>query len=285
MGTASSEQRSRSVKYGSRANRSSRVASATTSGSPRALDVAQHRHRHRGLPGRRRDRGRLPAGRGQQPVAAVVAPQQQVHAGGAGHRAEHLDHAGVQPLDAGLRAQRLGGGQDAEQVDRPGRDRRVARGGRRRSSRPIRPQVGRRSGRPSRAGRPSRSRPRRRTASAGLGEQVVAGVFDAVGEVEAGRAFGDQGPVPRPPAGRRPRAARRRRRGRRRGSRRPPRPARPRAAAAGAGSSPARPRRGRPATASPRPARPAARRARHRRRRGTCPARASPRSRRATAVG
>jgi hypothetical protein len=25
-----------------------------------------------------------------------------VHAGGAGHRAEHLDHAGVQALDAGL---------------------------------------------------------------------------------------------------------------------------------------------------------------------------------------
>ena len=33
---------------------------------------------------------------------------------------------------------------------------------------------------------------------AGLGEQVVAGVVDAVGEVEAGRAFGDQRPMPRP---------------------------------------------------------------------------------------
>ncbi len=72
---------------------------------------------------------------------------------------------------------------------------------------------------------------------AGLGEQVVAGVFDAVGEVEAGRVFGDQGPMPWPLRAGRPRAARRRRRGRRRGSRRPPRPAPPRAAAAGAGSS------------------------------------------------
>ena len=62
---------------------------------------------------------------------------------------------------------------------------------------------------------------------AGLGEQVVAGVVDAVGEVEAGRVFGDQGPVPRPLTARRPRAGRRRRPARRRGSRRPPRPARP----------------------------------------------------------
>ena len=109
---------------------------------------------------------------------------------------------------------------------------------------------------------------------AGLGEQVVAGVVDAVGEVEAGRAFGDQGPVPRAAGAGRPRAGRRRRPGRRRGSRRPPRPARPRAAAAGAGSCPARPRRVRPATASPRPVRPAGRRARHRPRRG--PARRGP---------
>ena len=120
---------------------------------------------------------------------------------------------------------------------------------------------------------------------AGLGEQLVAGVVEAVGEVEAGRALGDQGPVPGPLARRRPRAGRRRRRGRRRGSRRPPRPARPRAAAAGAGSCPARPRRGRPASrvtssssdssaarSSPWPAR-------------ACPARANPRSSRATAVG
>ena len=33
---------------------------------------------------------------------------------------------------------------------------------------------------------------------AGLGEQLVTGVFEAVGQVEAGRAFGDQGAVPRP---------------------------------------------------------------------------------------
>ena len=33
---------------------------------------------------------------------------------------------------------------------------------------------------------------------AGLGEQGIAGVLDAVGEVEAGRAFGDQRPMPGP---------------------------------------------------------------------------------------
>ena len=113
---------------------------------------------------------------------------------------------------------------------------------------------------------------------AGLGEQVVAGVLEAVGEVEAGRALGDQRPVPWPLPLARPRAARRRRPGRRRGSRRPPRPARLRPAAAGAGSCPARPRRGRPATGSPRPARTAGRRARQRRLSRACPARASPRS-------
>jgi hypothetical protein len=31
---------------------------------------------------------------------------------------------------------------------------------------------------------------------AGLGEQVVAGVFDAMGQIEAGRVFGDEGPMP-----------------------------------------------------------------------------------------
>ena len=30
-----------------------------------------------------------------------------------------------------------------------------------------------------------------------LGQQLVAVVVDAVGQIEAGRAFGDQGPVPR----------------------------------------------------------------------------------------
>ena len=90
-----------------------------------ALGVAQHRHRHGGfVPGAAdRDGVAVAAGCGQQPVLALGVPQQQVHAGGAGHRAEHLDHAGVQPVDAGLRAQRLGRGQDAEQVEGPGRDR------------------------------------------------------------------------------------------------------------------------------------------------------------------
>jgi hypothetical protein len=33
---------------------------------------------------------------------------------------------------------------------------------------------------------------------AGLGEHVIADMVEAVGEVEASRAFGDQSPVPRP---------------------------------------------------------------------------------------
>ena len=65
----------------------------------------------------------------------VLVPQQQVDAGGAGHRAEHLDDPGVQAVDAGLRAQRLGGGQDAEQVDRAGRDARALRWRRQRAGR------------------------------------------------------------------------------------------------------------------------------------------------------
>ena len=42
-----------------------------------------------------------------------------------------------------------------------------------------------------------RRRAPREVVLAGLGEKVVAGVLDAVGEKEPGRAFGDQGPVPR----------------------------------------------------------------------------------------
>ena len=111
-----------------------------------ALDVAQHRHRHRVLVAGAGDRGSAAGGCGQQPVVLVVAPQQQVDAGGAGHRAEHLDHPGVQPLEAGLRAQRLGGGQDAEQVERAGRDRRarpaeISRAGRGRDRRSCGPLV------------------------------------------------------------------------------------------------------------------------------------------------
>ena len=109
---------------------------------------------------------------------------------------------------------------------------------------------------------------------AGLGEKVVAGVFEAVGEVEAGRAFGDQGPMPGALAlgDLAPRGVE----GEGGGAEvaEPPRPARPRAAAAGAGSCPARPRRGRPASGSPRRVRTAGRAARHRRRRG--PARPGP---------
>jgi hypothetical protein len=65
---------------------------------PRPLHVAQHRHRQRLFT--------VPVS-GAEPVLLLVAPQQQVHAGGPGHRAEDLGHPGVQPVDVGLRAQRL----------------------------------------------------------------------------------------------------------------------------------------------------------------------------------
>ena len=111
------------------------------------------------------------------------------------------DHAGVQPVDAGLRAQRLRRGQDAEQVDRSGRDRGAAPG-------KITGLVGAVAGGrvgwwpqgrvgPVQLG-DFRGRAPGEVLLAGLGEQVVAGVLEAVGEIEAGRAFGDQRPVPRP---------------------------------------------------------------------------------------
>ena len=92
---------------------------------------------------------------------------------------------------------------------------------------------------------------------AGLGEQVVAGVFEAVGEVEAGRVFGDQGPMPGPlPLGDlAPRGVE----GEDGGAEVADRPGplgldQPQQVQE---VRPARPRRGRPATASPRPVRPA----------------------------
>ena len=88
----------------------------------RPLDVSQHGHRDRWFVGAVSRDGTAGAARREQPVLPRVAPQQQVDAGGAGHRAEHLDHPSVQPFDVRLRAERLGGGQDPEQVDRPGRD-------------------------------------------------------------------------------------------------------------------------------------------------------------------
>ena len=121
-------------------------------------------------------------------------------AGGAGHRAEHLDHARVQPVDAGLRAERLRRGQDPEQVDRPGRDRRAVVG-------KISASV---TTRDRRVGVPSQGRvgpvdlgglggrAPGEVVVAGVGEKVVADVLDAVREEETGRAFGDQRPMPRP---------------------------------------------------------------------------------------
>ena len=60
-----------------------------------ALGVAQHGHRHRVLVAGAADRDGGTAGDGEQPVALVVAPQQQVHVRGTGQRAEHLGDAGV----------------------------------------------------------------------------------------------------------------------------------------------------------------------------------------------
>ena len=123
-------------------------------------------------------------------------------------RGKHLDHAGVQPFDVGLRAQRLGRGQDGEQVDHPRRDGRVvvvavAVFGQRAH---VGPQDW---GRPDRAGRPSRSRPTR-VLPAGLGEERGAGVVEPVGEGEAGRPV--RRSMPGATAADRPRSAPRRRR-------------------------------------------------------------------------
>ena len=88
----------------------------------RPLDVAQHRHRHRAFVAGAAGRYGAPPGAGSSqscrssshssrwtPVAPVIALSTS-------------DHAGVQPADAGLRAQRLRRRQDPEQVDRSGRD-------------------------------------------------------------------------------------------------------------------------------------------------------------------
>ena len=126
----------------------------------------------------------------------VLVPQQQVHAGGAGHRAEHLGHAGVQPADAGLRAQRLRRRHDSEQVDRSRSDYGAALG----KAAVADGHVGRclqgRVG-PVQLADLSRSAPGE-VLLAGLGDKLVADMFQTVGEVEPGRVFGDQGPVPGP---------------------------------------------------------------------------------------
>ena len=69
-----------------------------------------------------------PAPHRQQPVLPILAPQHQLHASRTRHRAQHLDHPRVQPLDAGLRAQRLRRRQDPKQIDRPARHRGSAGG-------------------------------------------------------------------------------------------------------------------------------------------------------------
>ena len=182
----------------------------------------------------------------------------------------------MQPVDAGLRAQRLRRGKDPEQVDRSGRDGGTALG----------KIAGLLAGGGGRVGRwpPDRVGPVQlgdlggRTPGevllARLGEQVVAGVFQAAGEIEPGRVLGDQGPVPRPlplgglvPGGVEGQGGGAEIPGR-------PRPLGLDAAAASAGSCRARPRRVRPATGSARPVRPAGRRACPRPRRG--PARPGP---------
>jgi hypothetical protein len=146
-------------------------------------------------------RGGPAIGYGQQPVLPLVAPQQQMDAGGAGHRAEHLGHARVQPSDACLRAERLGRGQDAEEVDRPGRDGRAVTGGITALGVALRGGL---------RGVPSHGRVGPvdlvdlggcapcEVVVAGVREKVVADVLDAVGEEEPGRAFGNQRPMPRP---------------------------------------------------------------------------------------
>ena len=172
----------------------------------RPLSVAQHRHRHSALVAAAADRDGAAAGCGQQPVVPVLAPQRQVHAGGAGHRAEHLHHPGVQTADAGLRAQRLRRRQDPEQVDGPGRDRGAAIGKISGLAATV-PGVRTRWRAQGRVGPVQLGglgdRAPRQVLLAGLGEQAVADMVEAVFEVEASGVFGYQGlvPGPLPPGG------------------------------------------------------------------------------------
>jgi hypothetical protein len=112
-----------------------------------------------------------------------------VHLGGTGHRAEHVDHPGVQAFDARLGAQRLRRGHDAEQVERAGRHGgpavRQVGGWTRGGVGPVQ-LFGLRGGSPGGVQRPR------------LGEQVVPGVLEPVFEEEAAGPFGDQGAMPRP---------------------------------------------------------------------------------------
>ena len=149
------------------------------------------------------DRAAAPAGAGSSQSLAVVVPQQQVHGGGAGQRAEHLDHAGVQPLQAGL-ASSAPGRRTGCRAGRCVPVVTVARwcaaiGGS--AAAPVLRVGARSQGRvgPVELG-DLRGRAPGGVVLAGLGEQGVAGVVEAVAEVEAGRAFGDQRPVPRPSA-------------------------------------------------------------------------------------
>ncbi len=104
----------------------------------------------------------------------------------------------MQPFDAGLGAQRLRRRHDAEHVDRSGRDRGAARA----------EITGLRTTRPADRVAPGQGRvgPVQLVDLGGgtpgevllarFGEQVIPGLFDAVGEVEPGGAFGDQRPMP-----------------------------------------------------------------------------------------
>ena len=252
----------------------------------RALHVAQHRCRQLVLVAGAADRGGAAGRCGQQPVVVVVVPEQQVDAGGAGHRAEYLDHARVQPVDAGLRAQRLRRGQDAEQVQGPGADPGAAT----RNVGGLVDADGRVGGWSQGGIGPVelvhlRRRPPGGVFAAGLGQQLEAGVIEAASEEEAGRPLGDQGPMPGPgtTGGLAARGIETQRGGAEIAERPGPlgleQPQQVQEVVRrvrSAGGQPA---------ASPRPARTAAPRAGHHGWRGPRPARASPRSRRARAVG
>jgi hypothetical protein len=148
----------------------------------------------------------FPSGKSGAGWPDVTDPEKVVPCAKCSHRAQHVDHAGVQPLDAGLRAQRLGRGKHAEQVECSGRDHNAPMG--KIAGQDGALPCGRVGARPQGRVGPVQladlgGRNPCEVVPAGSGEQFVAGAFHAVGEKEACRAFGDHGPMPRalPPVG------------------------------------------------------------------------------------
>ena len=159
-----------------------------------AQRVAEHRDREK-PPGRRlADRDRLgllaPPGRQEVPLLRLVLAHHQAHPGGAGHGLQKLHHQGPEPLQAGLRAQGLGGAQDGQHVDGVGGD----------AGRPAAVALGG-------ARSPQEGVPELELAHLGAGppggvelagpdHEAAPQVSQAVFQVEQGGPLGDQGALP-----------------------------------------------------------------------------------------